>query len=196
MGLAITVRYRLDPRKLDYIQSHLPQPVESEIVPPVVASAWREVAPNYTVKEVFSTQREEVRQRAAAIITRKLAADGVIVEDVMLRDIRLPSEYAKGLQDLLLKEQQDEQLSVQTDIQQKQVRIAELEAEAEAAQKVKHAEGNAKARVMEAKGEADAMQFTLPLKEKQIRAVAARSASAQRSHHQECGSRGGSQGYR
>ena len=168
MGLAITVRYRLDPRKLVYIQLHLPQPVESEIVPPVVASAWRELAPNYTVREIFSTRREEVRQRAATVITKKLSADGVIVEEVMLRNIQLPPEYAKGLEDLLLKEQQDDQLTVQTDIQQKGVRIAELEAEADAARKVKQAEGNAKARVMEAKGEADAMQFTLPLKEKQI----------------------------
>jgi regulator of protease activity HflC (stomatin/prohibitin superfamily) len=168
MGLAITVRYRLDPRKLDYIQLHLPQPVESEIVPPVVASAWRELAPNYTVREIFSTRREEVRQRAAAVITKKLYADGVIVEGVMLRNIQLPPEYAKGLEELLLKEQQDDRLTVQTDIQQKQVRIAELEAEAEAARKVKQAEGDAKARVMEAKGEADAMQFTLPLKQKQI----------------------------
>jgi regulator of protease activity HflC (stomatin/prohibitin superfamily) len=168
LGLAITVRYRLDPRKLDYIQSHLPQPIESEIVPPVVASAWRELAPNYSVREIFSTKREEVRRRAAAVITNKLVADGVIVEEVMLRNIQLPPEYAKGLQDLLLKEQQDDQLTVQTDIQQKQVRIAELEAEADAARKVKQAEGDAKARVMEAKGESDAMQFTLPLKEKQI----------------------------
>ena len=59
----------------------------------------------------------------------------------MLRNIQLPPEYAKGLQDLLLKEQQDDQLTVQTDIQQKQVRIAELEAEADAARKVKQAEG-------------------------------------------------------
>jgi regulator of protease activity HflC (stomatin/prohibitin superfamily) len=168
MGLAITVRYRLDPRRLDYIQSRLPQPVESEIVPPVVASAWRELAPNYTVREIFSSKREEVRKRAAAVITKKLSADGVIVEEVMLRNIQLPPEYAKGLEDLLLKEQQDDRLTVQTDIQQKEVRIAELEAEAEAARKVKQAEGDARARVMEAKGEADAMQFTLPLKEKQI----------------------------
>jgi regulator of protease activity HflC (stomatin/prohibitin superfamily) len=168
LGLAITVRYRLDPRKLDYIQSHLPQPVESEIVPPVAASAWRDLAPSYSVREIFSTKREEVRWRAAAVITNKLVADGLIVEEVMLRNIQLPPEYAKGLEDLLLKEQQDDQLTVQTDIQQKQVRIAELEAEADAARKVKQAEGNAKARVMEAKGEADAMQFTLPLREKQI----------------------------
>jgi regulator of protease activity HflC (stomatin/prohibitin superfamily) len=59
-------------------------------------------------------------------------------------------------------------MSVDTDIQQKQVKIAELQAEAEAAQKVKEAEGDAQSKVVEAKGEADAMQYTLPLKEKQI----------------------------
>jgi regulator of protease activity HflC (stomatin/prohibitin superfamily) len=168
MGLGVTVRYRLDPRRLDYIQTHLPQPVDQEIVPAVVASAWRELAPHYTVREIFSSKREEVREQAAGIITKKLGADGIIVEEVMLRDIQLPPEYAQGLQNLLLKEQEDDQLNVQTDIQQKQVRIAELQAEADAAQKVKEAEGEAKAKVVEAKGESDAMQYTLPLKQKQI----------------------------
>ena len=168
IGLAITVRYRLDPHRLDYIESHLPQPVDSQMVPAVVASAWRELTPGYTVREIFSSDREEVRREAAGVITKKLGADGIIVEEVMLRNIQLPPEYAKGLEDLLLKEQEDDQLTVQTDMQQKQVRIAELQAEAEAAQKVKQAEGDAHARVVEAKGEADAMQYTLPLKQKQI----------------------------
>jgi len=168
IGLAVTVRYRLDPNKLDSVQAHMPQPVDRELVPPVVASAWRELAPQYTVREIFSTKREEVRAKAAAIITRKLNADGIVVEEVMLSDIQLPEEYAKGLEGLLLKEQEDEQMGVLTDIQQKQVKIAELQAEAEAGQKVKQAEGDAQSRVVEAKGEADAMQYTLPLKEKQI----------------------------
>ncbi len=168
IGLAITVRYQLDPKRLGYVQSHLPQPVETEIVPPVVASAWRELAPGYTVREIFSSRREEVRQRAAEVITRKLGADGLIVKEVMLRDIQLPVEYAKGLEELLLKEQQDDQLNIQTDIQQKQVRIAQLQAEADKVQKVTAAEGEAQSKVVEAKGESDAMQYTLPLKEKQI----------------------------
>jgi regulator of protease activity HflC (stomatin/prohibitin superfamily) len=168
IGLAVTVRYRLDAGKLASVQAHMPQPVDKELVPPVVASAWRELAPEYTVREIFSTRREEVREKAAAIITRKLDGDGIVVEEVMLSDIQLPEEYAKGLEGLLLKEQEDDQLGVVTDIQQKQVRIAELQAEAEAVQKVKEAEGEAQSKVVEAKGEADAMQYTLPLKEKQI----------------------------
>ena len=168
LGLAITVRYRLDARRLDYIQSNLPQPVEKEIVPAVVASAWRELVPNYTVREVFATKREEVRRRASDMITQRLAADGIVVKEVMLRDIQLPPEYAKGLENLLIKEQENDQMGVQTEIQQKQVRLSELEAEAAKVQQVKQAEGQAQVRVLQAKGEADAMQYTLPLKQKQI----------------------------
>jgi len=168
VGLAITVRYRLDAKKLDYIHANLPQPVEQEIVPPVVASVFREVIPNYTVRELFATRREEIRQKAAEQITTKLGADGVIVKEVMLRDIQLPAEYAKGLEGLLLKEQQNEGLNFETEIKTKQVRIAELEADAERVRAEKQALGQANVRVLQAKGEADAMQYTLPLKEKQI----------------------------
>ncbi len=168
LGLSITVRYRLDPKRLDYIQANLPHPVETELVPPVVASAWRDLAPGYTVRDMFSAKREEVRQRAAAMITQKLAADGIVVKEIMLRDIQLPPEYAKGLEQLLLKEQENDRMGVETELKAKQVKIAEYEAEATKVQQIKQAEGEAQSHVLQAKGEADAMQYTLPLKEKQI----------------------------
>jgi len=168
LGLAITVRYQVDPKRLDYIEANLPQPLEKEIVPPVVATAWRELVPNYTVREVFSAKREEVRQRSAEMIRKRLAADGIVVKEVMLRDIELPDEYAKGLESLLLKEQENDRMGVETEIHQKQVKIAEADADATKVQEVKQAEGQAAVRVLQAKGEADAMQYTLPLKQKQI----------------------------
>jgi regulator of protease activity HflC (stomatin/prohibitin superfamily) len=168
IGLAITVRYRLDARRLDFIHANLPQPVEKEIVPPVVSSVFRELAPNYTVREVFATRREEMRTEAAERIAAKLAQDGVVVKEVMLRDVQLPEEYARGLEGLLLKEQEDEGLSVETDMKAKQVKIAELEAEATKVQQVKQAEGAAQVHVLQAKADADAMEYTLPLKQKQI----------------------------
>jgi regulator of protease activity HflC (stomatin/prohibitin superfamily) len=168
LGLSITVRYRLDAKRLDYIQGNLPRPVEKEIVPPTVASVWREIVPNYTVRDVFSAKREEVRKKAAGLITQKLAADGIVVKEVMLRDIQLPPEYADGLQALLLKEQENDRMGVETELKGKEVRIAELEAEAMKARQVKQAEGEARVRVLRAKAEADAMQYTLPLKQKQI----------------------------
>jgi len=168
IGLAITVRYRLEAARLDYIHNNLPQPVSRELVQPTASSVFRDLVPNYTVREVFASKREEIRGMAAKTITQKLRTDGVEVKEVMLRDIQLPPEYAQGLEGLLLKEQEADRMGVETEIQQKQVRISELQAEAEKAQAIKHAEGEASVRVLQAKAEADAMQYTLPLKQKQI----------------------------
>ena len=168
VGLAITVRYRLDDKKLQYIHDNLPQPVEDELVPPVVSSVFREVVPMYTVRELFATKREEVRSAAAERITKRLGGDGIIVKEVMLRDIQLPAEFAKGLEKLLIKEQENEGLTIQTQMREKEVQIAELEAEAQKRRDVKSAEAQAQVRVLQAKAESDSMQYTLPLKEKQI----------------------------
>lgn len=168
IGLVLSVRYRLDPQRLDYIHANLPQPPEEELVPPVVGSVFRQLVPNYEVRDVFATRREELRQKAAVAIAQRLAPDGILVKEVMLRDVVLPAEYAKGLEGLLLKEQENERMVYELQVKEKQVRGAELEAEAQKARDVKGAEARAQVHLLEAKAEADAMQHTLPLKEKQI----------------------------
>jgi regulator of protease activity HflC (stomatin/prohibitin superfamily) len=168
IGLAITARYQLDPRKLDHIHASLPTALEPEVVQPTIASAFRELAPSYTVRDIFSVQRERIRELASNAIRQRLSADGIVVKEVMLRDVQLPPEYSKGLETLLLKEQENDRMGVETEIKAKDVRISELEAEAQKVQQVKQAEGEAQVKVLQAKGESDAMQYTLPLKEKQI----------------------------
>jgi regulator of protease activity HflC (stomatin/prohibitin superfamily) len=168
IGLAVSVRYRLDPRRLAYIHANLTQPVDSEIVAPVVSTAFRDLAPNYVVREVFALKRDEFRAKSTKTISDRLAADGIVVKEVLLRDVHLPAEYAKGLEDILLKEQESERMEFETAIYEKQVKIAELQAEAAKAQQVKRSQADAESRVIAAKAESDAMQYTLPLKQKQI----------------------------
>ena len=168
IGLAVSVRYRLDPQRLTYIHANLPKTVGDEVVAPTVATIYRQLAPNYITREIFATKREELRLSAATAITTRLASDGIVVREVLLRDLKLPEEYAQGLEGLLLKEQENERLGTETEIKQKQVKIAELEAEAQKSRAVKQAEAQAQVRVLQAKAEADSMQYTLPLKQKQI----------------------------
>ncbi len=168
IGLAVSVRYRLDPQRLSYIHANLPRAVGDEVVAPTVATIYRQLAPNYITREIFATKREELRSAASNAITSRLASDGIIVREVLLRDLKLPEEYAQGLEGLLLKEQENERLGTETEIKQKQVKIAELEAEAQKSRDVKQAEAQAQVRVLQAKAEADSMQYTLPLKQKQI----------------------------
>ena len=168
VGVAVTVRYRLDPRHLDYIQANLPQPIDDQIVAPVVTSVFRELGPNYVVRDVFSTKREEFRAQATQLITARLAQDQIVVKEVLLRKIQLPEEYSAGLQGLLLKEQEDDRVTVDQSIEQKKVKIAESQAEALKVRQIKHSEADARTRVLMAQAESDSMQYTLPLKQKQI----------------------------
>jgi regulator of protease activity HflC (stomatin/prohibitin superfamily) len=168
VGLTVAVRYRIDPQRLWYVQANLPQPVDKELVPPVVASAFRDIAPNYLIRDIFASRREEIRREAAGAITRKLAPDAIVVKEVIVRDIQLPVEYARGLEGVLLKEQENERMGVEVELKQKQVRTAELEAQAEKARRVTEAEAQAQVTVLQAKAQSDAMQYTLPLKQKQI----------------------------
>ena len=168
VGLAVTVRYRLDPRHLDYVEANLPQPIDQEIVAPVVTSIFRDLGPNYIVRDMFSTKRDEFRQRATQSITARLAQDQIIVKEVLLRKVELPEQYSQGLQGLLVKEQEDDQVTVDQSIEQKKVKIAESQAEAQKVRQIKHAEADARTRVLMAQAESDSMQYTLPLKQKQI----------------------------
>ncbi len=168
VGLAVEVRYRIDPQRLAFVQANLPQPVDRELVPPMVASSFREIATGYLVRDLFAVKREEIRSAAASAITRRLQPDAIVVKEVLLRDVELPAEYAKGLEGVLLKELENERLTVELETKQKQVKTAELEAEADKARQVKAAEGQAQVTVLQAKAQSDAMQYTLPLKQKQI----------------------------
>jgi regulator of protease activity HflC (stomatin/prohibitin superfamily) len=94
--LAVSVRYRLDPQKLSYIHSNIPQPVGAEVVAPTVGTIYRQLAPNYITREIFATKREELRVAAANAITARLASDGIIVRSVLLRDLKLPTSTPRG----------------------------------------------------------------------------------------------------
>jgi regulator of protease activity HflC (stomatin/prohibitin superfamily) len=168
IGLGVTVRYRIDPSRLNYVQANVPQPVAEEVVEPVVTSIFRELGPNYVVRDVFSNKREEFRQRASQLITARLAQDGIVVKEVLLGRIELPEEYAQRLEGLLLKEQQDDQTDIDADIETKRVKIADSQAQEQKVREIRKAEADAQSQVIMAKAQSDSMQYTLPLKQKQI----------------------------
>ena len=93
----MTVRYRIDPQRLAYIQANLPQPVEKELVPPVVATSFREIAPSYLVRELFAVEprRDSPRGRAASISTGCCPTQ-LSSKKSCCATFELPAEYAKG----------------------------------------------------------------------------------------------------
>ncbi len=172
VGLQLSVRYRLDPTKLYTIHTSLPEAVGDEVVAPVVTSAFREVTTNYGVKELFATKREEARIAAAARITKQLSQDGIVVKEVILRDVQLPVEYARGLEALLMKEQENERLTVELAAKEKQVKVAQMEAVSQRDIAIKEAEGRAQSKLLDSRAELERQKLMAEGEENRIRRVA------------------------
>jgi hypothetical protein len=98
----------------------------------------------------------------------------------LLRKVQLPEEYAQGLQGLLLKEQEDDRVTVDQSIEQKKVKIAESQAEAQKVRQIKHAEADARP---DGSGGIRFHAIHAAAETKTNRAVAPRSRSAQANHH-------------
>jgi regulator of protease activity HflC (stomatin/prohibitin superfamily) len=150
----------------------MPEDISGEVVAPLVASAFRETSTAYSVRELSTNKREDMRLSAAAKIVGHLAPDGIVVKEVLLSDVQPPAEYARGLEMLLLKEQENGRLTVELQAKEKETRIALMEADSQKAITIKNAEANAQSKVLDSHAELERLNLLAEAEENRIRRVA------------------------
>jgi len=168
LGVELTLRYALDPAKLAISAKNLPADIGGELVEPLVQGVIYKVFTSYTVREIFSTKRQELQERIEAELKPLLATDGIVLRSVMMGNVDLPADYRAGMDKLLAVELQTEQMQYTLQLKEKQVRESELQAEAEKVRREKQAEAAASEQIIAAKAQEEAMKHVLPFKQKQI----------------------------
>ena len=77
------------------------------ILEPYVREAIRNIVSGYAVKALFSDAgRKEIGENILAFLKSKLDPRGIIVQDVLLRDVRLPPSFAQSIEAKLRAEQE------------------------------------------------------------------------------------------
>ena len=111
-----------------------------------------------------------------------LAADGIVLRNVMMGNVDLPPDYREGMNKVLATELETQQMQYTLQLKEKQVQESRLQAEAEKARRDTAAEAAADEQVIAAKGQEEAMKHVLPFKRKQIeqRELEAEAESAAR----------------
>jgi regulator of protease activity HflC (stomatin/prohibitin superfamily) len=175
-ALAVTVRYTIDSRRLAHVQGALPRALEADLIAPLVSSVFRELGPSYPIKDLYSGKRDEFRSAAAGAITRRLAADGIVVKEVLLKDLVLPAQYAKGLESLLQWEQESQRLAVELDAKQKQVKVEALEADSKKNTSIKEAEAQAQAKLLDSRAEMERLKLLAEAEEFKVRKLSVAQA--------------------
>jgi regulator of protease activity HflC (stomatin/prohibitin superfamily) len=101
-GLLITMDtsllYRLDAGRAADVYQKLGPRYADLVVEPNLRSAIREVTASHTANALYSGEREKVAQEVYTQLTRELGKRGVIVENILLRDIQLPATLKASIE--------------------------------------------------------------------------------------------------
>jgi len=166
--VAIQARWAIDRASLLRKWSALPARPGPELVSPVVAAAFRALAPRYEVASLVSEKREELAAVAAKQARERLAESGIVLKEVLISDLTLPEDFERGREAMVDEIQKTERMEVTLKLKAKEVEQTRLEAEAQRARVVQQAEAAAQQRVIQARGESEAMKFILEQKTKEI----------------------------
>lgn len=168
IGVDLVVRWSLDATQLTRIARTLPADIDGEIVKPAVQAVAHQVFARHTVREIFSAKRAEIQKTIETDLKAKLAADGVLLRDLMIGQVDLPPEYRQGLDQLLAEELASEKMRYTLELREKRVRETELVAEAEKARRLTQASAAAQELIIAARAQEEAMRHVLPFKTQQI----------------------------
>jgi regulator of protease activity HflC (stomatin/prohibitin superfamily) len=120
LALDTSLLFRLDKNKAAFVYQTVGDNYAEKIVEPTLRAAIRASTSAHTANALYTNARELVQQQIQNELTAQLAPRGVIVENVLLRDVQLPAmlkgsieakqqaeQDALRMNFILLKEKQD-----------------------------------------------------------------------------------------
>jgi regulator of protease activity HflC (stomatin/prohibitin superfamily) len=135
VGLDTSLLFRIVSDRAPEIRKTVGRNYMDVLVIPYFRNAVRDVVSGYQVKNIYSESgRKQIASKIKQFLTANLEPRGISVEDVLLRDVKLPERFRDSIEAKLTAEQQ---------VQQKQFMLEQARKDAEI--EVARAEGAAKA---------------------------------------------------
>jgi regulator of protease activity HflC (stomatin/prohibitin superfamily) len=168
IGVEVGIRYAYDAKAAEQLALRLPVNMAADLIEPVADGVLHRTFARHTVRQIFSSERTAIEASIKTELAAALARDGVVIRDVFLGNVDLPSDYRQGLESLLAEELAAEKMRYTLELREKQIHETELQAKAQRAQREVAAEAAAREEIIAAQGRAEAMKHILPLKEREI----------------------------
>jgi prohibitin 1 len=106
MSLDTSLIYHLNPVRAAEVFQKLGPRYEDVVVEPTLRSAIREATSSHSANALYTGERDAVARQIFDQLTGQLGARGMIVENVLLRDIQLPATLKQSIE---LKQQAEQE---------------------------------------------------------------------------------------
>lgn len=164
-----SVIYQIDPEKV--VDVHiLWQDRYADLVRAQARGIIRDAVSQYGVEEVVSSKRFDLVTQIREVMSKKLADNGLVMDDFVLRNIAFSSDYAASVEQKQIAEQQSQQAKFVVEQKRQEADQARevakgaadasvTRAQGEAQAVIIAAEADAKARVIQAQAESEALKL-------------------------------------
>ena len=104
------------------------------LIIPYFRSALRDVVSGYSVKQVYAEEgRKEIASKVKSFLEDNLGSRGILVVDVLLRDVKLPQRFKESIEAKLTAEQrvQQKQFELEQAVKDAEIEVARARGAAE-----------------------------------------------------------------
>jgi prohibitin 1 len=98
MTLDASLLFHLDPEKATEVYQKLGRGYQTTVVEPTLRSSIREATASHPANALYTGEREAVAKEIETNLKTSLAARGIIVEKILLRDILLPEALKASIE--------------------------------------------------------------------------------------------------
>jgi regulator of protease activity HflC (stomatin/prohibitin superfamily) len=113
VGLDTSLLFRVVPESAPIIRQTVGWNYVDLLIVPYFRSALRDVISGYPVKKVFSKEgRNEIASKVKGFLDENLEPRGIVVVDVLLKDVKLPQRFRDSIEAKLTAEQRVQLLSL------------------------------------------------------------------------------------
>lgn len=153
-----SVIYQVQPSEVVTLHINWQKRYTIELVRPLARGVIRDAVSQYGVEEVYSKNRFELTDQIREDMGAKLAENGLVLVDFILRNITFSPEYAASVEQKQIAEQLAQQAAFVVDQRKQEAEQARQVAKGRADAAVIEAEGAAEARIIQADAEAQALE--------------------------------------
>jgi len=132
VNLDVTVLYAMDLAKLPEIYRTLGENVEERLVRSEIRSAIRDAAASLAATDLYSAKRQEFVAWVTKTLTERFSARGISLEQVLLRDVRLPQQITQAINAKIAADQEAQKMTFVLQKEKQEAERKRIEAEGQA----------------------------------------------------------------
>jgi regulator of protease activity HflC (stomatin/prohibitin superfamily) len=129
IDMDITILYHLEQDKAMDVYKNVGENYAEVIVRPQARSVLRNVVASYSADEIYSPERASIEQLILVGLQNMTKGRGIVVESVLLRNVKLPQQLNDAIQAKLTAQQQIQQKQFQVEVEKQEAERKRQEAQ-------------------------------------------------------------------